>query len=100
MHHLILCLHHIQAYKSQDLLYFSDICSGLGGFSEYVLRRTKWYAKGSGFTLRAEGADDFKLEKFISGTPETFDCHYGVGGCRGNGNIFIGENIKEFRNTY
>ena len=86
-----------QAYKGQNLLYFADICGGPGGFSEYVLWKAKWHAKGFGFTLRKKGADDFKLNKFISGTPETFDCHYGVDGCRGNGDIFIGGNIKEFQ---
>ena len=86
-----------QGDKARDLLYFSDICAGPGGFSEYVLWKAKWHAKGFGFTLRAEGANDFKLDDFISGTPETFDCHYGVNGYKGNGDIFIGENIKEFQ---
>ena len=35
-----------------DLLYFADICAGPGGFSEYVLWRKGWQAKGFGFTLR------------------------------------------------
>ena len=35
-----------------DLLYFGDICAGPGGFSEYVLWRKGWQAKGFGFTLR------------------------------------------------
>lgn len=79
------------------LLYFADICAGPGGFSEYVLWRRKWRAKGFGFTLRAEGANDFKLEDFKAGTPETFDCHYGVGGYQGNGDIFREDNLREFR---
>ena len=35
-----------------ELLYFADICAGPGGFSEYVLWRRKWHAKGFGLTLR------------------------------------------------
>ena len=79
------------------LLYFADICAGPGGFSEYVLWRRKWRAKGFGFTLRAEGANDFKLEDFKAGSPETFDCHYGVNGYNGDGDIFREDNLREFR---
>ena len=35
-----------------EVLYFADICAGPGGFSEYVLWRKKWHAKGFGFTLK------------------------------------------------
>lgn len=35
-----------------DVLYFADICAGPGGFSEYVLWRCKWHAKGFGMTLK------------------------------------------------
>lgn len=80
-----------------SLLYFADICAGPGGFSEYVLWRRKWRAKGFGFTLRADWANDFKLEDFKAGTPETFDCHYGVGGYQGDGDIFREDNLREFR---
>ena len=27
-------------------IYFGDICAGPGGFSEYILWRTQWHAKG------------------------------------------------------
>lgn len=30
------------------LLYFADICAGPGGFSEYMLTKLKWRAKGEG----------------------------------------------------
>ena len=80
-----------------DLLYFSDICAGPGGFSEYVLWKEKWQAKGFGFTLRAAWANDFKLSDFISGTPETFDCHYGVGGYKGDGDVYKQENLAAFQ---
>lgn len=62
--------------KENELLYFADVCAGPGGFSEYVLWRKKWHAKGFGFTLRCE--NDFKLEKFLAGPPETFDPFYGI----------------------
>ena len=51
------------------------MCAGPGGFSEYVLFRKKWEAKGFGFTLK--GSHDFKLEDFFAGPPESFEPHYG-----------------------
>ena len=47
-------------------LYFADVCAGPGGFSEYVLWKKKWRAKGFGFTLK-DGKHDFKLEEFYAG---------------------------------
>ncbi|KAK8774512.1 hypothetical protein V5799_010954 [Amblyomma americanum] len=77
-----------------DLLYFADICAGPGGFSEYVLWRKGWQAKGFGFTLK--GANDFKLEDFFAGSPDTFEPYYGVGELAGDGDIFVPENIRAF----
>ncbi|XP_052871057.1 cap-specific mRNA (nucleoside-2'-O-)-methyltransferase 1-like [Anopheles cruzii] len=74
-----------------DLFYFADVCAGPGGFSEYVLWRNKWRAKGFGFTLR--GANDFRLDGFTAGGPETFDPYYGP---KDNGDIFDPENINGF----
>ena len=54
--------------RSIELLYFADICAGPGGFSEYMLWRKTWHCKGFGFSLKGE--NDFKLEKFLSGTPQ------------------------------
>jgi len=62
--------------SSNDLLYFADICAGPGGFSEYVLWRKSWDAKGFGFTLR--GTNDFKLEDFFAAPCELFEPHYGM----------------------
>ena len=59
-----------------ELLYFADICAGPGGFSEYVLWRSKAEAKGFGMTLR--GQNDFKLEDFLAGPAEMFEPHYGT----------------------
>lgn len=103
-----------------DIQYFADICAGPGGFSEYVLWRRKWHAKGFGFTLKGlinllsfslsfvksslflplpdpESGSDFKLDAFSSPC-ETFDPHYGVGGYEGDGDITEPANQSEFRN--
>lgn len=34
------------AIDQKEILYFADVCAGPGGFSEYVLFRRKWRAKG------------------------------------------------------
>ncbi|EDW62785.1 cap-specific mRNA (nucleoside-2'-O-)-methyltransferase 1 [Drosophila virilis] len=68
---------------TNELLYFADMCAGPGGFSEYVLYRKSWKAKGFGFTLR--GTNDFKLDKFFAASPESFDAYYGI---KEDGNIF------------
>ncbi|KAL4238274.1 Cap-specific mRNA (nucleoside-2'-O-)-methyltransferase 1 [Mactra antiquata] len=80
--------------RSNDLLYFADICAGPGGFSEYVLWRAKGEAKGFGLTLR--GPNDFKLENFFAGPPEMFEPHYGLRGNEGDGDIFNPRNQEEF----
>ncbi|XP_063429042.1 cap-specific mRNA (nucleoside-2'-O-)-methyltransferase 1-like [Mytilus trossulus] len=77
-----------------ELLYFSDICAGPGGFSEYVLWRSKAEAKGFGMTLR--GPCDFKLEDFFAGPAEMFEPYYGVGGAEGDGDIFNPDNQAAF----
>ncbi|XP_034107648.1 cap-specific mRNA (nucleoside-2'-O-)-methyltransferase 1 [Drosophila albomicans] len=77
-----------------ELLYFADMCAGPGGFSEYVLYRKSWEAKGFGFTLR--GANDFKLDKFFAASPESFDAFYGD---KDDGNIFDASN-QDSLNAY
>ncbi|KAK0090863.1 hypothetical protein PV325_000029 [Microctonus aethiopoides] len=72
-------------------LYFADVCAGPGGFSEYVLWRRKWTAKGFGFTLR--DSNDFKLDEFFAGSPETFHTYYGP---KEDGNVYDPENQKAF----
>lgn len=72
--------------------YFADLCAGPGGFSEYILFRLGWRAKGFGFTLR--GDCDFRLSDFIAGTPETFEPHYGF---FGDGDITRKENLLSFQ---
>ncbi|CAG2171447.1 unnamed protein product, partial [Oppiella nova] len=64
-------------------------------FSEYVLWKRGWSAKGFGLTLR--GPNDFKLDEFFAGSPETFEPHYGDGGLNGNGDIYDPQNLIAFR---
>ncbi|KAL6432348.1 hypothetical protein ACFW04_006756 [Cataglyphis niger] len=78
--------------RSDELLYFADVCAGPGGFSEYILSRKKWYAKGFGFTLKNE--NDFTLDEFFAGPCETFHPFYGS---KGNGDVFDPQNQEEFR---
>ncbi|KAJ9582234.1 hypothetical protein L9F63_003363, partial [Diploptera punctata] len=80
--------------RPDDLLYFADVCAGPGGFSEYVLWRKQWKAKGFGFTLKGE--HDFRLGDFFAGPCETFEPHYGVNGADGDGDVFNPDNIQEF----
>ncbi|KYQ54327.1 Cap-specific mRNA (nucleoside-2'-O-)-methyltransferase 1 [Trachymyrmex zeteki] len=75
-----------------ELLYFADVCAGPGGFSEYILSRKKWHAKGFGFTLKNE--NDFSLDDFFAGPCETFHPFYGT---KNNGNVFDAQNQREFR---
>lgn len=75
--------------RPDGLLYFADVCAGPGGFSEYVLFRKKWLAKGFGFTLKER--NDFDLEKFLAGHPETFHTYYGP---NGDGNVYSAENVE------
>ena len=72
--------------------YFADLCAGPGGFSEYILYRLGFRAKGFGFTLR--GDCDFKFDDFLAGTPETFEPNYGI---LGDGDITKNENIISFQ---
>ncbi|KAG8430548.1 hypothetical protein GDO86_020403 [Hymenochirus boettgeri] len=82
--------------RDSDLLYFADVCAGPGGFSEYVLWRKKWHAKGFGMTLK--GPNDFKLEDFYAAPSELFEPYYGEGGVDGDGDVTRPENITAFRN--
>lgn len=78
--------------EPNELLYFADVCAGPGGFSEYVLWRKKLRAKGFGFTLKE--SNDFKLEDFYAGSPETFHPFYGP---KGDGDVCDPENQEAFR---
>ncbi|XP_003971781.1 cap-specific mRNA (nucleoside-2'-O-)-methyltransferase 1 isoform X1 [Takifugu rubripes] len=82
--------------REGELLYFGDVCAGPGGFSEYILWRRRWHAKGFGMTLK--GPCDFKLEDFYAAPSELFEPYYGEGGVDGDGDITRPENITAFKN--
>lgn len=63
-----------------DLLHFADVCAGPGDFSEYVLWKNKWLAKGFGF----------KLHDFLVGHPKTFDT---FSGCNGDEKVYNPANV-------
>lgn len=75
-----------------ELLYFADLCAGPGGFSEYILSRTGWHAKGFGFTLR--NAHDFRLDDFRAASGETLHPFYGP---ENTGDIRCLINQQEFK---
>ncbi|KAL0117568.1 hypothetical protein PUN28_010402 [Cardiocondyla obscurior] len=79
-------------FNPDELLYFADVCAGPGGFSEYVLSKKNWHAKGFGFTLKNE--NDFTLDEFLAGPCETFHTFYGS---KDNGDVFDPQNQEEFR---
>ncbi|XP_043251108.1 cap-specific mRNA (nucleoside-2'-O-)-methyltransferase 1 [Colletes gigas] len=81
-----------QGLQNNELLYFADVCAGPGGFSEYVLWKKKWHAKGFGFTLKNE--NDFKLDDFYAGPCETFHPYYGP---KENGDVYDPSNQDAFR---
>ncbi|KAK7072367.1 Cap-specific mRNA (nucleoside-2'-O-)-methyltransferase 1 [Halocaridina rubra] len=86
--------------EPHSLLYFADVCAAPGGFSEYVLWRRKTDsqgfcdAKGFGFTLKE---NDFKLHDFFAAPAEYFEPFYGKNGLDGDGDVFVPENITNFR---
>lgn len=80
--------------EDYHLLHFADLCGGPGGFSEYILSRARWHAKGYGFTLR--NANDFALDRIRAAPCETLHPFYGS---EGNGDICSPRNQEEFRAT-
>uniref|UniRef100_A0A5S6QRY8 Cap-specific mRNA (nucleoside-2'-O-)-methyltransferase 1 n=2 Tax=Trichuris muris TaxID=70415 RepID=A0A5S6QRY8_TRIMR len=81
-----------KAYNNEEFFYFADICAGPGGFTEYVLWKRGWTARGFGMTLR--GKDDFRLDNFLSASPEMFEPFYGSAG---DGDVTKGANLDSFR---
>lgn len=82
----------VSTINSGELFHFADVCAGPGGFTEYVLWRKKWQARGFGFTLRSEL--DFRLDTFLAGNAQCFDQYYGV---NEDGNIYDPENIESLK---
>ncbi|OUC44802.1 ribosomal RNA large subunit methyltransferase J, partial [Trichinella nativa] len=79
-----------------ELFYFADVCSGPGGFTEYVLWKRGWNAHGFGMTLRNDC--DFRLDKFTASSPVMFEAFYGEDGIDGDGDITKGSNLESFSN--
>lgn len=82
-----LCGHFFTEPEVGAKLLFADICSGPGGFTEYVMHKRNNQATGFGFTLRK--FNDF-LFKHYSFTP-----YYGAAG---DGNIYNPDNILSLQN--
>ncbi|KAF9431470.1 FtsJ methyltransferase domain-containing protein 2 [Entomortierella beljakovae] len=76
---------------------FADLCSGPGGFSEYLLwRKHTWGERARGWAITLRGGDlDFHLERFHKDTvvQETLKIFYGEDG---TGNLLKQENIDSF----
>lgn len=70
---------------------FADICSGPGGFTEYILKNTNFSAKGYGITLKNK--NDFKLNKILLNNQNSFITHYGY---NDTGNIYDPKIIDSF----
>ncbi|XP_077298711.1 cap methyltransferase 1 [Arctopsyche grandis] len=81
-----------KAVSDQELLYFADVCAGPGGFTEYVLWRKKWAAKGFGFTLK--GDSDFNIAGLRAASTESFFPYYGE---NDDGDIFNPGNLASLK---
>ena len=79
--------------RENGLLYSADVCAGARGFSEHILWRKKWRAKG--FALTLENEHDFKLEDIYAGPCETFHQYYGP---KESGDVFDPDNEEAFAN--
>ena len=65
--------------KGDEPFTFFDVCGGPGGFSEFLLTKFKWKAKGYATTIK--GPLDFRLYKFNLRAPtETLRVGYGDDG--------------------
>lgn len=75
---------------------FADLCSGPGGFSEYLLwRKHTWGERAKGWAMTLKNDLDFQLEKFHKDTlvGETLKVYYGADG---TGDILNQANIDAF----
>ena len=75
---------------------FADLCSGPGGFSEYLLwRKHTWGERARGWAMTLKGDLDFQLDRFHkdAAVQETLKVFYGKDG---SGDILKQENIDAF----
>ena len=85
--------------RKDEFFYFSDICAGPGGFTDYLYYRLNGRARGVGLTLA--GDHDWYLDyKFLTGVPE-FIKEYGEpdGNNPPDGSIFKPQNIAKLKET-
>jgi hypothetical protein len=77
---------------------FADLCSGPGGFSEYLLwRKHTWGERARGWAITLKGDLDFQLDRFHKDTAvqESLKVFYGKDG---TGDILKQDNIDAFAN--
>ncbi|KAF9926684.1 FtsJ methyltransferase domain-containing protein 2 [Linnemannia zychae] len=82
--------------KDSQVFRFADLCSGPGGFSEYLLwRKHTWGERARGWAMTLKGDLDFQLEKFHrdAAVHENLRVTYGKDG---TGNILNQQNIDAF----
>ncbi|ODM96422.1 Cap-specific mRNA (nucleoside-2'-O-)-methyltransferase 1 [Orchesella cincta] len=77
-----------------ELLYFADVCGGPGGYTEYILFRRNWGAKGFGMSMKLDGLD-FNVDCFNMANAESFEPFYGPAG---DGNVYNHDNTNAFIN--
>ncbi|KAF9205499.1 FtsJ methyltransferase domain-containing protein 2 [Haplosporangium sp. Z 27] len=82
--------------EDAQIFRFADLCSGPGGFSEYLLwRKHTWGERARGWAMTLKGDLDFQLERFHKDTlaNENLKVFYGKDG---TGDILRQENIDAF----
>ncbi|KAF9125267.1 FtsJ methyltransferase domain-containing protein 2 [Mortierella sp. 14UC] len=87
-----------ESQRSEDFktFRFADLCSGPGGFSEYLLwRKHTWGERARGWAMTLKGDLDFQTEKFHkdAAVQENLRIFYGKDG---TGDILNQENIDAF----
>ncbi|KAG0237424.1 FtsJ methyltransferase domain-containing protein 2 [Actinomortierella wolfii] len=83
-------------YSRPDVFRFVDLCSGPGGFSEYLLwRKHTWGERAHGWATTLKGDLDFTLEKFCpeANVKQSLTTHYGADG---TGDLLQRTNVEAF----
>jgi len=82
--------------EASTIFRFADLCSGPGGFSEYLLwRKHTWGERAKGWAMTLKNDLDFQLEKFHKDAlvEEALKVYYGADG---TGDILNQANIDAF----
>lgn len=66
------------AVDKKEILYFADVCAGPGGFSEYILYRKGWRAKGMFYhiVIRNKMFGQISKDSYYKSTMFTFIMNY------------------------